>query len=1208
MDGNKDTNTQNSTSKKFITIDGNTAAAKIAYAFSEVVAIYPITPATPMGELADLWSAKNKKNLFGQSVDIVEMQSEGGASGAVHGALSVGALTTTFTASQGLLLMIPNMHKIAGELLPAVFHVASRSLAIQALSIFGDHSDVMSTRNTGFALISAGSVQEVQDLAVISHLASVESRIPFLHFFDGFRTSHEIQKIEDIDDETLKSMINWQAIKEFKQRALNPEHPVAKVGAENPDVYFQGRETVNKYYDACPGIIKKYMKIFAQKTGREYKPFDYVGNQNAEKIIIAMGSGVETIEEVVKFLNARGDNVGLIKVRVYRPFSTKDFLNALPKSVHKIAVLDKTKEAGSIGEPLYMDIVGALHSKEAKDKEIQSNDITVVGGRYGLSSKEFNPTMIKAVYDHLDNACFHDFVVGIEDDVTHKSISTYEEIDSEPQEDIKCKFWGYGSDGTVSANKNAIKIIGAHTDKYVQGYFSYDSHKSGGVTVSHLRFGNNKIQSQYLLTSANIISLHKTKYIGKYDILEGIIKGGIFILNCPWTKEEAFNHLTKNMQETIIHKKIKFYIIDANKISQAVGLGNRINTVMEAAFFKIAGILPEEEAIQLMKTAVEKQFSKKGKSLVDMNWQAIDKAREALQEIQIPKTITESAPEQEHIPKGSNKFAKEIIEPILKLKGNDIPVSKMPVDGAVPTGTTSLEKRGIAKTIPKWKPENCIQCGICAMVCPHAAIRIKQINPEELKNAPEQFKVIKSNSKNDKNLQFKVQIYPEDCMGCESCNNCIEQCPVKDKAIVASPLEEERAAGENENQAFFEQLPDNVTDGTNSSSVKGSQLHKPLFEFSGACAGCGETSYIRLATQLFGDRMIIANATGCSSIYGATFPTTPYTTTKEGKGPAWANSLFEDNAEYGFGFRLAVNANRKLLKSILEQIISSNCSQELQEAIHAMLEQWNAVDDGAKEAAKKLKTLIPKALTQADEEQKALYERLEELKDFLVDKSVWIVGGDGWAYDIGFGGLDHVLASGQNVNVLVLDTEVYSNTGGQCSKATPRAATAKFAVAGKQQPKKDLGRMMMTYGNVYVASVNLGGNMAHVVKTLQEAESFDGPSIIIAYSPCIAHGIDIKKMIKEEKLATSSGYWPLYRYDPRLEQNGKNPMQLDTPPTHNNFRDYLNNEIRYRSLQILFPEKSENLFNKAEADANWRNKKYAKAAGKELSPEKKDKQ
>lgn len=1176
--------------KKYITIDGNTAASKIAYQFSEVAAIYPITPSSPMGELADLWAAKKETNLFGQQVDVIEMQSEGGASGAVHGSLSAGALTTTYTASQGLLLMIPNMHKIAGEMLPTVFHVAARSLAAQSLSIFGDHSDVMSTRNTGFALMAAGNIQEVQDLAVISHLATVKARVPFLNFFDGFRTSHELQKIQDIDNNVLKSMLDVKAIKEFKNRALNPEHPMAKVGAENPDVYFQGRETVNKYYDACPGIVKEYMQRFAEQTGREYHLFDYVGAPDAEKIIIAMASGNETIHEVVNYLTSKGEKVGAIKVRLYRPFSVEDFLKSIPQSVKKIAVLDRTKEPGSIGEPLYLDILAAINSKQGQEKGF-GNNVEVIGGRYGLSSKEFNPSHVKAVFNHLDNECTHGFTVGITDDVTHHSLEITETIDSEPADDIKCKFWGYGSDGTVSANKNSIKIVGEDTDLYVQGYFSYDSHKSGGVTVSHLRFSKEPIRSTYLLTQANFIALHRTAYIGQYDILAGIEQEGTFLLNCPWNADEAFHHLTKNMQQTIREKNIKFYVIDATKIAQEVGLGNRINTVMQAAFFKLSGILPEDEAIDMMKKAVEKQFARKGEKIVHMNWEGIDKARDQIKEVHIPQEDTTNVPEKKHVPDDANAFAKEVVAPVLALRGDTIPVSKMPVDGAIPTGTTKLEKRGIARTIPKWLSDKCIQCGICSIVCPHGAIRTKQIKQEDLTNAPEHFAVIPARIKDVKDIFFKVQVYPEDCVGVEACGNCIEQCPVKDKALVASPLQDERKAGENENVAFFEELPDNI-EGANLNSVKGSQLKTPLFEFSGACAGCGETPYVKLVTQLFGDRMIIANATGCSSIYGGTFPVIPFTKNKKGQGPAWANSLFEDNAEYGFGFRLAINANRKLLKTTCEELLNKKTTPELENSIKEMLNNWDAVDEQAQEQAAKLKEQLSKAIAEANDENRALLERIDELKDFFVDKSVWIIGGDGWAYDIGFGGLDHVLASGKNVNVLVLDTEVYSNTGGQCSKATPRAATAKFAVAGKEQPKKDLGRMMMTYGNIYVASVNLGANMAHVVKTFHEAESYNGPSIIIAYSPCIAHGIDMKKSTSEGKLATKSGYWPLYRYDPRKTTQGENPFSYDAPPANTPLTDYLNNEIRYKSLQIQFPDRADKLFDLAQKDTDERNQAY----------------
>jgi len=886
-----------------MTIDGNTAAAHVAYALSEVAAIYPITPSSAMGEMADEWSAKGRKNVFGQPVRVVELQSEGGASGAVHGSLSAGALTTTFTASQGLMLMLPNMHKIAGELLPGVFHVSARSLAAQSLSIFGDHTDVMSVRNTGFALLASSSVQEVMDLAAVSHLSAVKSKIPFLHFFDGFRTSHEIQKIEVIDYDTLAEMVEMKYIEDFRKRALNPDNPFLKVGAENPDVYFQGREVSNKYYLAAPEIVQEYMDKLAKKTGRQYHLFDYVGDSNAKMIIVAMGSANETIEETVNYLVKKGKKVGAIKVRLYRPFSREAFLKVIPKSVKKIAVLDRTKEPGSIGEPLYLDVVASL-----KDNK----NIEIVGGRYGLSSKEFTPTMVKAVFDHLDGKAFHGFTVGITDDVTNTSIPLGEKIDTEPEGVVRCKFWGYGSDGTVGASKNSIKIIGESTDMYAQGYFQYDSKKSGGITISYLRFGKAKIQSQYLLEKADFVALHKPSYIGRYDILENIVDNGIFLLNSEWEKDEVFKHLTEDMQKTIIEKKIKVYNINATKIAKEAGLGGRINTVMQVAFFKLAGILPEEKAIKLIKDYIVKTFSQKSDEIVKMNLNAVDKALEALEEVSIPKKITESAPMPKLVPEDAKGFVKDVIEPIMHLKGDTIPVSKMTEDGAVPTGTASLEKRGVAIEVPEWDSNTCIQCGFCSFVCPHSAIRAKQIEPENLKNAPEGFNVIDRKPANG--LKFRIQVYIEDCVGCGS---CVEVCPSNSLKMV--PLEEARENGETKKAEFFEELPDNLLKGVNPKTIIGVQFLRPYFEFSGACAGCGETPYIRLATQLFGDRMIIANATGCSSIYGGTFPTVPYTKDKKGKGPAWANSLFEDNGEYGFGMRLAVDANRgQLLYNVNE--------------------------------------------------------------------------------------------------------------------------------------------------------------------------------------------------------------------------------------------------------------------------------------------------
>jgi len=1165
-------------------IEGNTAAAHVAYAFSEVAAIYPITPSSTMGELADEWAAQGRKNIWDQVLDVIEMQSEGGASGAVHGCLSAGALTTTFTASQGLMLMLPNMHKIAGEMLPTVFHVSARSLACQSLSIFGDHSDVMSARNTGFALLCSGSVQEVMDLATVAHLATLKSRVPFLHYFDGFRTSAEIQKAEVIPYETLAEMVEPEYIQDFRDRALNPDKPMMKVGQQNPDVYFQGRETINKFYDVTPAIVQEYMDKFAVQIGRAYHLFDYVGAPDADRVIVLMGSGAETAEETINFLNARGAKLGLVKVRLYRPFDAAALNAALPQSVKKIAVLDRTKEPGSLGEPLYLDVAVALSGRPVK----------VIGGRYGLSSKEFTPAMVKAVYDHLDGRCTHGFTVGIEDDVTHTSLPAGPTIDTERPGTVRCKFWGYGSDGTVGANKNSIKIIGDNTDMSVQGYFQYDSKKSGGVTISHLRFGKEKIQSQYLLNTVDFVALHKPSYIGRYDILGGIREGGIFLLNSSWKPEEVFGNLTPDLQKTIIDKKIKVYTIDALKIAEACGLGNRINSIMQACFFKISGVLPGAEAIGLIKAAIKKTFIKKGMDVVQMNWDSVDSASAALQPVPVPAQITKSAPVPKLVPDDSDDFTQNVIKPIMHFQGDTIPVSKMPYDGRVPTNTARLERRGIAPEVPAWLPEHCIQCNQCAFVCPHATIRPKQVLPADLKAAPKSFVTLKSSAKNDKDLRYRLQVYVEDCVGCE---NCVEVCPSKVKALKMVPIEEARAAGEVENEKFFETLTYDNLDGHKTDTLRGSQLLQPLFEFHGACAGCGETPYVKLASQLFGDRMLIANATGCSSIYGGTFPTVPYAQNKLGQGPAWANSLFEDNAEYGFGFRLAVDANRKQLQANIDRVLETGTTLELQDALKKMKGLWMETGDAAKAAAQAVRRALPAALAKAGAAQPAV-EKIKQLQDFLIDRSVWCIGGDGWAYDIGFGGLDHVLAMNRNVNLLVLDTEVYSNTGGQASKATPTGSVAKFAASGKKTTKKDLGKMAMSYGYVYVASVAMGANMNHCLKAFVEAEAFPGPSLIIAYSPCINHGIDMAKSQAEEKLAVDTGYWALYRFNPLLAKDGKNPFQLDSKAPTLEYEVFLKNEIRYRTLTQQYPEIAKVLFAQAAAEAKARFESYKRLAEK----------
>ncbi len=1156
--------------KKFkkVTMDGNTAATHVAYAFSDVAAIYPITPSSGMGELADVWAANGRKNIFGQTVDVIEMQSEAGASGAVHGSLSGGAFTTTFTASQGLMLMLPNMHKIAGEMLPSVFHVSARSLACQALSIFGDHSDVMSARNTGWALMALSSIQEIMDLGIVSHLATIKSKIAFVNFFDGFRNSHEIQKIEVIDYDTLAEMVDVKYVEEFRSRALNPETPGVKVGAQNPDVYFQGRETVNKYYKIAPDIVQGYMDIVAKKIGRQYHLFDYVGAPDADKIIIAMGSGCEAIEETVNWLTAnRNLKVGLIKVRLYRPFSVKHFVEAIPKTVKKIAVLDRTKEPGAIGEPLYIDVVAAL-----KDKK----DMVIVGGRYGLSSKEFTPSMIKAVYDHLEGKCTHDFTVGITDDVTGTSIEVKEHINTLPEGTIACKFWGLGADGTVGANKNSIKIIGDNTEMYAQGYFQYDSKKSGGITRSHLRFGKSPIQSPYLVQNADFIACHNQAFIGRYDILEGIKEGGVFLLNSNWSKDEVFENLTEDMQRTIIEKKIKFYNINALEIAKDIGLGKRINTVMQAAFFIISNVLEREKAIKMIKEAIDKTYRKKGSEVIEMNWAAVDKAAEALQEVPVPDTI----PKKHHtvkklVPDDANYFVKEVMEPIMRDKGDYIPVSKMPFDGFVPSGTTKYEKRGVAPIVPHWISENCIQCNQCSFVCPHAAIRPKLIDHTLLKDAPDTFRTVKAVGKDGDKYDYKLQIFIEDCVSCE---DCVNECPKE--ALVMKPIEEERAAGENKNVDFFISLPEDVlSTAVKMESVKGSQFKQPLLEFSGACAGCGETPYAKLITQFFGDRMIIANATGCSSIWGAYFPSIPYTTNKDGHGPAWANSLFEDNAEYGFGMRLAVNANRKQLLYTVDKALEMDINGEFKKALVTAKELWEAKENEVKENARKIQEMLPNLIKKTSGDKKKVLAKIKELESYFVPKSVWAFGGDGWAYDIGYGGLDHVLASGKDINILVLDTEVYSNTGGQASKATPLGSVAKFAEAGKTTVKKDLGLMMMSYGYIYVASVAMGANKNQLIKAINEAENYKGPSIIIAYAPCINHGFDMAYTQQEEKKAVESGYWFLYRFNPELKKEGKNPFILDSREPKIDVREFLKGETRYTSLKQTFPERVEDYWN-----------------------------
>ncbi|MBQ4106704.1 MAG: pyruvate:ferredoxin (flavodoxin) oxidoreductase [Lentisphaeria bacterium] len=1167
--------------KTMQTIDGNHAASYVAYAFSEVSAIYPITPSSPMAEYADAWSAKGKKNMFGEPLQIVEMQSEAGAAGAVHGALSAGALTTTYTASQGLLLMVPNMYKIAGEMLPTVFHVTARALAAQSLSIFGDHSDVMACRATGFAMTSAASIQETHDLALVAHLATLESKVPFLSFFDGFRTSHEYQKVELLDYEDMKSLVDMKYVEDFRARALRPEAPYAKMAAQNPDVYFQGRETTNNMYDAVPGIVQKYMDKVAALTGRPLHLFDYVGAQDADKVIVVMGSACEVVEEAINYLNAKGEKLGLIKVRLYRPFSVEALVDAIPATVKKIAVLDRTKEPGCLGEPLYLDVKAALANTRP--------EITVIGGRFGLASKEFTPSMVLAVYRHLDGACFHNFTVGINDDVSHRSLAIEETIVTEPAGTTSCMFWGLGSDGTVGSNKNSVAIIGDNTDKYVQAYFSYDSKKSGGITISHLRFGDKPITSEYLITAPNFVACHNPAYIGMYDMVSGIKEGGTFLLNTSATAEEAFATLTRDMQEVIIARKIRFYVVDALKVALAVGSPKYISTIMQTCFFKLAGIIPEEKAIGYIKSGIEKKFAKKGQNVVDQNKLCVDKALDGLCEVAVPASLDGVAC-YTPVDKFANcgDFANKLMKPVLAQKGDEVPVSAMSIDGSMPTGTARFEKRGVAPMVPQWDPAKCIQCNQCVMSCPHAAIRAKLIKADDLAAAPASFATVDAKAVKEPGLKYRLQVYVDDCLGC---GVCVETCIAKEKALVMADAAGERKAGQQTNVEFFNNLADNVMGGTSDSTIKGLGFKLPYFEFNGACAGCGEAPYVKLVSQLFGNRMIVANATGCSSIYSGSFPSLPYCKDKEGRGPAWANSLFEDNAEYGFGMRVAVDSNRKQLQNLIKRALELGvCCDQMQAALDYALANWDKTDDEAIANQTKLGDLLKIAVEKTEGEKREVYTKMLELKDYFVDKSVWIIGGDGWAYDIGYGGLDHVVSQNRNVNILVLDTEVYSNTGGQASKSTPIGAVALFAAAGMRITKKNLGFMCMSYGNVYVASISMGANRQQTLNAIREAEAHNGPSIILAYAPCMLHGINMSKSQVEEKRAVEAGYWPLYRYNPNAEK----PFIWETKDAVLGFQDFIRSENRYAQLLKVNPVEAEKLYAQAEADGARRMEFYKK--------------
>lgn len=1171
-------------------IDGNTAAGHVAHALSEVIAIYPITPSSPMGEVADEYSARGRENIWGTVPDVVELQSEGGASGAVHGALTTGALSSTFTASQGLLLMIPNMYKIAGELTSTVFHIAARAIACSALSIFGDHQDVMACRQTGWAMLVSNSVQEVMDLAVIAHASTLEARVPFLHFFDGFRTSHEIQKIEEVSYDVMHEMVSDDLVRAHRKRGLTPENPELRGTAQNPDIYFQGREAVNKYYLATPEIVQKAMDKYAKLTGRQYHLFDYHGVADAENVIIIMGSGAETVEETVDQLNSKGGKYGVLKVRLYRPFSAEHFVKALPATVKNIAVLDRCKEPGSLGEPLYEDVRTAIGEMQATKKCPFASYPTVLGGRYGLGSKEFTPAMVKGVFDNLTGEKKPNFAIGIEDDVTNSSVKYDPSFKLEDKDMHQAMFFGLGSDGTVGANKNSIKIIGEATDNKAQAYFAYDSKKSGGFTISHLRFGKNAIRKPYLITNADFVACHKFTYLETFDMLSTLKKGGTFLLNAPYGKDEIWNKIPVEVQKQLIEKEAKFYVIDAIKIAEKAGMGTRINVVMQTAFFKIFGILPEAEAVDLIKKFIQKSYGKKGPEIVQKNIITIDMALAGVEEVNYPKTASSNIKMHPAIADSAPKFVKEVLGKIAIQKGDELKVSEIPSDGTFPTGTTQYEKRAIAEHIPIWKNEICIQCGQCTVVCPHACIRMKAYDSSLLKNAPNGFKSAPYKGKEFENAHFTIQVSPEDCTGC---GLCVQQCPAKSKenpevkAINMENFVKNRAVESENWNFFFDKLPDPDTKNVNLNAPKGLGMRRPLFEFSGACAGCGETPYVKMLSQLFGDRAIIANSTGCSSIYGGNLPTTPYAKRADGRGPAWSNSLFEDAAEFGYGMRLTSDKLAVYAREVATKVKEKGIAADL---ITKILNNTQA-DDAAIDEQRGFVAELKKELANSKED---LAKELDSLTDHLIKRSIWILGGDGWAYDIGYGGLDHVLASGKNVNVLVMDTEVYSNTGGQMSKATPIGAIAKFAASGKDVSKKDLGMMAMSYGYVYVAKIAMGANMSQVIKAFREAESYDGPSLIIAYSHCINHGINMTKGMTNQKEAVTCGLWPLYRFDPRLVDQGKNPFQLDSKEPDFDLENFMYKEVRFKALKNANPERAQMLLDKAVAKAKrqWMEYKY----------------